>query len=67
MGAEIKILEIDVDNNQIIIEVFKNGYDLSDFEVKKRLIQSSLNYDNLPEDVLFASIDFVMSAEIIRK
>ena len=66
MKAEIKIVEIDVDNNQIIINILNDDYDLSDFEVKKRIIGASLDRD-LPEKVLFASIDFVKSAEIIRK
>ena len=66
MKAEIKIVEIDVDNNQIIINISNDGYDLSDFEVKKRIIGASLDRD-LPEKVLFASIDFVKSAEIIRE
>ena len=63
----IEILELDVDNNQIVIEITgNNGYELSDFEIKKKLIEVSLDYD-LPEEVLFASIDFVKSAEIIRE
>ena len=66
MKAEIKIVEIDVDNNQIIINISNDGYDLSDFEIKKRIIGASLDR-NLPEEVLFASIDFVKSAEIIRE
>lgn len=66
MKAEIKIVEIDVDNNQIIINILNDDYDLSDFEVKKRIIGASLDRD-LPEKVLFASIDFVKNAEIIRK
>ena len=66
MKAEIKISEIDVDNNQIIINILNDDYDLSDFEVKKRIIGASLDRD-LPEKVLFASIDFVKSAEIIRE
>ena len=66
MKAEIKIVEIDVDNNQIIINISNDGYDLSDFEIKKRIIGASLDRD-LPEEVLFASIDFVKSAEIIRE
>ena len=65
MKAEIKIVEIDVDNNQIIVKL-KDGCNLSDFEVKKRIIGASLDRD-LPEKVLFASIDFVKSAEIIRE
>ena len=66
MKAEIKIVEIDVDNNQIIINILNDDYDLSDFEIKKRIIGASLDRD-LPEKVLFASIDFVKSAEIIRE
>lgn len=66
MKAEIKIVEIDVDNNQIIINILNDDYDLSDYEVKKRIIGASLDRD-LPEKVLFASIDFVKSAEIIRE
>ena len=66
MKAEIKIVEIDVYNNQIIINISNDGYDLSDFEIKKRIIGASLDRD-LPEKVLFASIDFVKSAEIIRE
>ena len=63
----IEVLELDVDNNQIIIEITgNNGYELSDFEIKKKLIEVSLEYD-LSEEVLFASIDFVKSAEIIRE
>ena len=66
MNVEIKISEIDIDNNQIIINISNDGYDLSDFEIKKRIIGASLDRD-LPEKVLFASIDFVKSAEIIRE
>ena len=66
MKAEIKIVEIDIDNNQIIINISNDDYDLSDFEIKKRIIGASLDHD-LPEEVLFASIDFVKSAEIIRE
>ena len=66
MKAEIKIVEIDVDNNQIIINILNDGYDLIDFEIKKRIIGASLDR-NLPEKVLFASIDFVKNAEIIRE
>ena len=63
----IEVLELDVDNNQIVIEITgNNGYELSDFEIKKKLIEVSLEYD-LSEELLFASIDFVKSAEIIRK
>lgn len=63
----IEVLELDVDNNQIVIEITgNNGYELSDFEIKKKLIEVSLDYD-LSEEVLFASIDFVKSAEIIRE
>ena len=64
---DIEVLELDVDNNQIVIEITgNNGYELSDFEIKKKLIEVSLDYD-LSEKVLFASIDFVKNAEIIRK
>ena len=66
MKAEIKIVEIDVYNNQIIINISNDDCDLSDFEIKKRIIGASLDRD-LPEKVLFASIDFVKSAEIIRE
>lgn len=63
----IEVLELDVDNNQIVIEITgNNGYELSDFEIKKKLIEVSLDYD-LSEEVLFASIDFVKNAEIIRE
>lgn len=63
----IEVLELDLDNNQIVIEITgNNGYELSDFEIKKKLIEVSLDYD-LSEEVLFASIDFVKSAEIIRE
>ena len=63
----IEILELDVDNNQIVIEITgNNGYELSDFEIKKKLIEVSLDYD-LSEELLFASIDFVKNAEIIRE
>ena len=64
--VEIDVVEIDVDNNQIIINILNDDYDLSDFEVKKIIIGASLDRD-LPEKVLFASIDFVKNAEIIRK
>ncbi len=64
---DIEVLELDLDNNQIVIEITgNNGYELSDFEIKKKLIEVSLEYD-LSEEVLFASIDFVKSAEIIRE
>ena len=64
---EIEVLKLDVENNQIVIEITgNNGYEISDFEIKKKLIEVSLNYD-LSEEVLFASIDFVKSAEIIRE
>ena len=63
----IEVLELDLDNNQIVIEITgNNGYELSDFEIKKKLIEVSLDYD-LSEEVLFASIDFVKNAEIIRE
>ena len=63
----IEVLELDVENNQIVIEITgNNGYELSDFEIKKKLIEVSLDYD-LSEEVLFGSISFAMSAEIIRK
>ena len=63
----IEILELDVDNNQIVIEITENnGYELSDFEIKKKLIEVSLDYD-LSEELLFGSINFVIGAEIIRK
>ena len=63
----IEVLELDVDNNQIIIEITgNNGYELSDFEIKKKLIEVSLDYD-LSEEVLFGSINFAIGAEIIRK
>lgn len=64
---EIEVLELDVDNNQIIIEITgNNDYELSDFEIKKKLIEVSLYYD-LSEEVLFGSINFAIGAEIIRK
>ena len=63
----IEVLELDVDNNQIIIEITgNNGYELSDFEIKKKLIEVSLDYD-LSEELLFSSINFAIGAEIIRK
>ena len=64
---EIEVLELDVENNQIVIEITgDNGYELSDFEIKKKLIEVSLDYD-LSEEVLFGSINFAIGAEIIRK
>ena len=64
---DIEVLKLDVDNNQIVIEITgNNGYELSDFEIKKRLIEVSLDYDP-SEEVLFGSINFVIGAEIIRK
>ena len=63
----IEVLVLDVDNNQIVIEITENnGYELSDFEIKKKLIEVSLDYD-LSEEVLFGSINFAIGAEIIRK
>ena len=63
----IEVLKLDVENNQIVIEITgNNGYELSDFEIKKKLIEVSLNYD-LSEELLFGSISFAISAEIIRK
>ena len=63
----IEILEWDVKNNQITVEITgNNGYELSDFEIKKKLIEVSLDYD-LSEEVLFGSINFAIGAEIIRK
>lgn len=63
----IEVLELDADNNQIIVEITgNNGYELSDFEIKKKLIEVSLDYD-LSEEVLFGSINFAIGAEIIRK
>ena len=63
----IEVLELDVDNNQIVIEITgNNGYELSDFEIKKKLIEVSLDYD-LSEELLFGSINFAIGAEIIRK
>ena len=63
----IEVLELDLDNNQIVIEITgNNGYELSDFEIKKTFIEASLNYD-LSEELLFGSINFAISAKIIRK
>ena len=63
----IEVLELDVDNNQIVIEITENnGYELSDFEIKKTFIEASLNYD-LSEELLFGSINFAIGAKIIRK
>lgn len=63
----IEVLKLDVENNQIVIEITgNNGYEISDFEIKKKLIEVSLNYD-LSEELLFGSISFAMSAEIIRE
>lgn len=63
----IEVLKLDVENNQIVIEITgNNGYELSDFEIKKKLIEVSLGYD-LSEELLFGSISFAMSAEIIRE
>ena len=63
----IEILEWDVENNQITVEITgNNGYDISDFEIKKTFIEASLNYD-LSEELLFGSINFAISAKIIRK
>ena len=63
----IEILEWDVENNQITVEITgNNGYDISDFEIKKTFIEASLNYD-LSEELLFGSINFVIGAEIIRR
>ena len=64
---DIEVLELDVDNNQIVIEITgNNGYELSDFEIKKKLIEVSLDYD-LSEELLFGSISFAINAKIIRK
>ena len=63
----IEVLKLDVENNQIVIEITgNNGYEISDFEIKKKLIEVSLNYD-LSEELLFGSINFAIGAEIIRK
>ena len=63
----IEILEWDVENNQITVEITgNNGYDISDFEIKKKLIEVSLDYD-LSEELLFSSINFAIGAKIIRK
>ena len=63
----IEILEWDVENNQITVEITgNNGYDISDFEIKKTFIEASLNYD-LSEELLFGSINFAIGAKIIRK
>ena len=63
----IEILEWDVENNQITVEITgNNGYDISDFEIKKTFIEASLNYD-LSEELLFGSINFAIGAEIIRE
>ena len=64
---EIEVLKLDVENNQIVIEITgNNGYEISDFEIKKKLIEVSLDHD-LSEEFLFGSINFVIGAEIIRK
>ena len=63
----IEVLEWDVENNQITVEITgNNGYNISDFEIKKTFIEASLNYD-LSEELLFGSINFAIGAEIIRK
>ena len=58
----IKVNNVEVENNQITIEKIE----LNDFDIKKELMKSVMETERNP-DIAFETIKFIIDAEIVHK
>ena len=58
----IKVNNVEVENNQITIE----KVELNDFDIKKELMKSVMDTERNP-DIAFETIKFIIEAEIVHK
>ena len=58
----IKVNNVEVENNKIIIKKVK----LDDFNIKKELMKSVMDTERNP-DIAFETIKFIIDAEIVHK
>ena len=58
----IKVNNVEVENNQITIE----KVELNEFDIKKELIKSVMDTEQNP-DIAFETIKFIIEAEIVHK
>lgn len=58
----IKVNNVEVENNQITIEKIE----LNEFDIKKELIKSVMDTEQNP-DIAFETIKFIIDAEIVHK
>ena len=58
----IKVNNVEVENNQITIEKIE----LNDFDIKKELMKSVMDTEQNP-DIAFETIKFIIGAEIVHK
>lgn len=58
----IKVNNVEVENNQITIE----KVELNEFNIKKELIKSVMDTEQNP-DIAFETIKFIIEAEIVHK
>ena len=58
----IKVNNVEVENNQITIE----KVELNEFDIKKELMKSVMETERNP-DIAFETIKFIIDAEIVHK
>ena len=58
----IKVNNVEVENNQITIE----KVELNEFDIKKELMKSVMDTERNP-DIAFETIKFIIDAEIVHK
>ena len=58
----IKVNNVEVENNQITIEKIE----LNEFDIKKELMKSVMDTEQNP-DIAFETIKFIIEAEIVHK
>ena len=58
----IKVNNVEVENNQITIE----KVELNDFDIKKELMKSVMDTERNP-DIAFETIKFIIDAEIVHE
>ena len=58
----IKVNNVEVENNQITIEKIE----LNEFDIKKELMKSVMDTERNP-DITFETIKFIIDAEIVHK
>lgn len=58
----IKVNNVEVENNQITIE----KVEFNEFDIKKELIKSVMDTERNP-DIAFETIKFIIDAEIVHK